>query len=100
MGNISESEKGKKKMPTYEYECINCGHRFEIFQSITAAHLKECPKCRGRIDRLISQGIGIIFKGPGFYQTDYKNKRKEKSCPIDKDNPPCESCNLNKKNNG
>ncbi len=59
-------------MPTYEYECRKCGHRFERFQSITAAALKTCPKCKGRVARLLSGGAGIIFKGSGFYQTDYK----------------------------
>ena len=59
-------------MPTYEYECRKCGHRFEKFQSITAAPVKTCPKCRGRVARLLSGGAGIIFRGSGFYQTDYK----------------------------
>jgi len=59
-------------MPTYEYECTRCGHRFEEFQSITAEPLKECPKCTGAVKRLIGAGIGIIFKGSGFYTTDYK----------------------------
>lgn len=59
-------------MPTYEYECRKCGHRFERFQSITAAPVKTCPQCRGRVARLLSGGAGIIFKGSGFYQTDYK----------------------------
>ncbi len=59
-------------MPTYEYECRKCGHRFEKFQSITAEPVKTCPKCRGKVARLLSGGAGIIFKGSGFYQTDYK----------------------------
>ena len=59
-------------MPTYEYECRKCGHRFERFQPITAAPVKTCPKCRGRVARVLSGGAGIIFKGSGFYQTDYK----------------------------
>ncbi len=59
-------------MPTYEYECRKCGHTFEKFQSITAAPVKTCPKCRGKVARLLSAGAGIIFKGSGFYQTDYK----------------------------
>ena len=59
-------------MPTYEYECRKCGHRFERFQSITAAPVKTCPECRGKVVRLLSGGAGIIFKGSGFYQTDYK----------------------------
>lgn len=59
-------------MPTYEYECRKCGHQFERFQSITAAPVKTCPKCKGKVARLLSGGAGIIFKGSGFYQTDYK----------------------------
>src|SRR5512136_2115947 len=59
-------------MPTYEYECTKCGHTFEAFQSITAAPLSSCPQCRGKVRRLIGGGMGIIFKGSGFYTTDYK----------------------------
>jgi len=63
-------------MPTYDYRCEKCGHQFEELQSITAEPLKECPKCKGTVKRLIGGGIGMIFKGSGFYATDYK-----KSCP-------------------
>jgi putative FmdB family regulatory protein len=59
-------------MPTYDYQCRKCGHRFERFQSITAAPVKTCPKCKGKVARLLSGGAGIIFKGSGFYHTDYK----------------------------
>jgi len=59
-------------MPTYEYECKKCFHRFEEFQSITAQPLSKCPKCRGAVRRLVGGGIGIIFKGSGFYSTDNK----------------------------
>jgi putative FmdB family regulatory protein len=59
-------------MPTYDYQCRKCGHRFEQFQSITAAPVKSCPKCKGKVARLLSGGAGIIFKGSGFYHTDYK----------------------------
>ena len=59
-------------MPTYEYECQKCGHRFELFQSIKDAPRKTCPKCRGRVKRLLGTGAGLIFKGSGFYQTDYR----------------------------
>ncbi|MEO0019102.1 MAG: zinc ribbon domain-containing protein [candidate division WOR-3 bacterium] len=63
-------------MPTYEYHCRRCGHRFSLFQSITAKPVKDCPKCksRGSVERLISGGAGLIFKGSGFYITDYKQK--------------------------
>jgi len=61
-------------MPTYEYECTACGHRFEEYQSITAAPLTQCPACGGSVKRLFGNGAGIIFKGSGFYQTDYRSK--------------------------
>lgn len=59
-------------MPTYEYECKQCKHRFEEFQRITDKPLTQCPKCKGQVRRLISGGAGLIFKGNGFYVTDYK----------------------------
>jgi putative FmdB family regulatory protein len=59
-------------MPTYEYECQKCGHRFDVFQSIKDAPRKSCPRCRGRVKRLLGTGAGVIFKGSGFYSTDYR----------------------------
>ena len=59
-------------MPTYEYECQKCHHRFELFQSIKDEPRKTCPKCRGRVKRLLGTGAGLIFKGSGFYTTDYR----------------------------
>jgi len=81
-------------MPTYEYECLDCKKRFDILQNITAEPIKHCPKCNGKVKRLISQGVGIIFKGSGFYATDYKKgKNREESCPLKKDkSDSCESC--------
>jgi putative FmdB family regulatory protein len=61
-------------MPTYEYECKDCGHIFDVFQSMSDAPLKSCPKCGKDVRRLINGGTGIIFKGSGFYVTD-KNKK-------------------------
>ncbi len=66
-------------MPTYEYECKKCGKRFEIFQRITEPPKKRCPKCKGRIVRLLSGGAGLIFKGSGFYITDYRSEGYKKS---------------------
>ena len=68
-------------MPTYEYSCEACGHQFEAFQSIAAEPLRECPECGGAVKRLINGGIGLIFKGSGFYLTDYarSNGTKGKS---------------------
>ena len=60
-------------MPTYEYECQRCDHVFERFQSMTDEPLKRCPKCRGKVIRLFGTGAGIIFKGSGFYETDYRS---------------------------
>ncbi|MBN1521484.1 MAG: zinc ribbon domain-containing protein [Candidatus Aureabacteria bacterium] len=61
-------------MPTYEYQCLKCKKKFEVFQSIKDEPLKKHPRCGGKVKRLISAGAGIIFKGSGFYQTDYKMK--------------------------
>lgn len=62
-------------MPTYEYACQKCGHQFEQFQSMRDEPLKKCPKCnKAGLKRLVGGGAGLIFKGTGFYITDYKNK--------------------------
>ena len=61
-------------MPTYEYQCQKCKRRHEAFQSITAKPLTRCAKCGGRLKRLISSGSGFLFKGSGFYITDYRSK--------------------------
>ena len=60
-------------MPTYEYECTKCSHTFERFQSITEEPVKRCPECRSKVRRVFGSGAGIIFKGSGFYQTDYRS---------------------------
>ncbi len=76
-------------MPTYEYECLACGERFEAFQKMTDEPLTDCLKCKttGKVKRLISAGAGIIFKGSGFYSTDYKKSSKP-SAP----KPECSEC--------
>jgi len=63
-------------MPTYEYECPKCGKTFEIFQSMKDEPLTKCPTkgCRGKVKRLIGKGAGLIFKGSGFYITDYRSE--------------------------
>jgi len=61
-------------MPTYSYKCTRCTHSFEHMASITSDPLKECPKCGGTLKRLIGPGGPIIFKGTGFYETDYKDR--------------------------
>jgi len=89
-------------MPTYEYQCLNCNINFEAFQKMSDEALKECPQCHGKVKRLISSGAGIIFKGKGFYVTDYKkssasdaktevNPVKE-SPPFNGINAPCSGC--------
>ncbi len=79
-------------MPTYEYECDDCKYFFELFQNISEKKLEKCPKCGGgRIRRLISGGAGLIFKGTGFYITDYKKTplpKQEKKVELKK--PPIE----------
>ena len=62
-------------MPTYEYHCKDCGFEFEEFQSIASEPISICPKCSEKVKRKISGGAGLIFKGTGFYITDYKNKK-------------------------
>ena len=69
-------------MPTYEYECRSCGHQFEAFQAITDKPLRKCPECGKGVRRLIGAGAAVIFRGSGFYQTDYRSAdydRKAKS---------------------
>ena len=66
-------------MPTYDYKCQACGHDWELFQSMKDSPVKSCPKCKKRkAKRLLGLGAGIIFKGTGFYETDYKKKSPEK----------------------
>ncbi|MEE8437428.1 MAG: FmdB family zinc ribbon protein [Candidatus Neomarinimicrobiota bacterium] len=66
-------------MPTYDYKCKECEHEFEYFQSMSDDLLNECPQCKGEIRRLISGGTGLIFKGSGFYSTDYAPKKPKKT---------------------
>jgi putative FmdB family regulatory protein len=62
-------------MPTYDYKCDACGHQFERFQSITSAPIRKCPSCgKNKVRRLIGPGAGLIFKGSGFYITDYRSE--------------------------
>lgn len=65
-------------MPTYDYKCLNCNEKFEVFQKITDEPADKCPKCGGKVKRLIGAGAAPIFKGNGFYQTDYKNNNTSK----------------------
>lgn len=73
-------------MPNYDYECLECEKRFEVFQSMNDAKLTDCPEpdCDGKVKRLLGTGGGIIFKGSGFYQTDYRSSSYEKGAKADK----------------
>ena len=72
-------------MPTYEYKCDACEHAFEKFQSITARSIRKCPECgKMKVRRLIGSGAGIIFKGSGFYQTDYRSSDYKAAAGADK----------------
>lgn len=72
-------------MPTYEYKCSDCSHHFEVFQSMKEEKLKTCPQCgKDSLSRLIGTGGGLIFKGSGFYLTDYKNTTSQKPEPDSK----------------
>jgi putative FmdB family regulatory protein len=86
-------------MPTYDYECVKCAHKFEVFQSIKDEPIANCEKCGEKARRLISSGIGIIFKGSGFYVNDYKGKGKGCAAAASGDSksesapsPACASC--------
>lgn len=61
-------------MPTYEYKCDHCGYQFEEFQSINAEPIRQCPQCHGAVKRLIGGGNGFLFRGNGFYITDYRSE--------------------------
>lgn len=72
-------------MPTYDYVCRACGHEFEEFQSMSAKPLKKCPACgKLKLERLIGTGAGVIFKGGGFYETDYRSDSYKKAAEADK----------------
>ena len=71
-------------MPTYDYVCDGCGHAFELFQSMTDSVKKTCPKCgKKKLRRLIGTGGAIVFKGSGFYKTDYRSDSYKKAAAAD-----------------
>jgi putative FmdB family regulatory protein len=76
-------------MPTYDYECDACGHRFELYQSISADPERKCPACKKlKLRRLIGTGAAVVFKGSGFYQTDYRSDSYKKSAAADSGSSP------------
>jgi putative FmdB family regulatory protein len=72
-------------MPTYQYRCPTCEHEFETFQSIVEDPISTCPSCDGETRRVISGGVGLIFKGSGFYLTDYRSDSYKKDASKDKE---------------
>lgn len=68
-------------MPNYDYQCQECGHIFEVFQRMSDPKLEDCPQegCRGKVKRMLGTGAGLIFKGSGFYQTDYRSDSYKKA---------------------
>ena len=71
-------------MPTYEYQCKKCNYRFEEFQNISEQPLTRCPQCGGRVQRLIGAGAGLLFRGSGFYVTDYRSESYKKAAKAEK----------------
>jgi putative FmdB family regulatory protein len=72
-------------MPTYDYQCDACGHGFELYQSISDSPKKKCPECgKSRLRRLFGTGAALMFKGSGFYQTDYRSESYKKAAAADK----------------
>ncbi len=73
-------------MPTYDYQCDACGHEFELFQSINDPVKRKCPECgKQKLRRLFGAGAAIVFKGTGFYQTDYRSDSYKKSAKAEKE---------------
>jgi len=96
---LLKEKQEEKKMPTYEYECKKCGYRFEKFQKMTEPPVEVCPECKEKkVKRLISAGSGVIYKGPGFYTTEYRSeeyKRKaneEKHAITSSSSSSCAGC--------
>jgi putative FmdB family regulatory protein len=78
-------------MPTYEYKCLECQRRSEAFQSMTDEPLKTCEVCGGKLKRLIGTGAGLIFKGSGFYCTDYRSSSYQQAAKTDKESSSSKS---------
>lgn len=72
-------------MPTYDYRCLACEHKFEAFQKMSEEPLKECPVCHGEVKRLFGGGAGFLFKGSGFYTTDYRTADYKSQAKSEKD---------------
>ena len=83
-------------MPTYDYRCSKCGHEFELFQSMTDEPVSECPVCKGKLERLIGAGAGLLFKGSGFYITDYRSDSYHKAAKAEKSKASSSSASSSK----
>ena len=83
-------------MPTYDYKCTQCGHDFEMFQSMSESHIKKCPECGGNVRRLVGGGSGLIFKGSGFYVTDYVKGKEKKKTSVEKNGQEKETTKTDK----
>jgi putative FmdB family regulatory protein len=70
-------------MPTYQYKCHKCGEVFEAFQKMTDPPIESCPHCQGKVERIISGGVGFLLKGTGFYATDYRSSEYKKAAAAD-----------------
>ena len=84
-------------MPTYEYKCLECGARFEEFQQMTDPPVSSCPRCNGKVKRLISAGSGLLFKGSGFHITDYRSDSYKKAADKEKQPAPKADSSSSKK---
>lgn len=84
-GRAMETPQRNPAMPNYDYLCESCGHRFEVFQSMNDPKLVDCPQddCEGKVRRLLGTGAGLIFKGGGFYQTDYRSSSYKEAAKKD-----------------
>jgi len=81
-------------MPTYEYHCDACDHNFDEFQSMSEAPLKKCPKCKkSKLRRVFGTGAAILFKGSGFYETDYRSDSYKQAANADQDSAGKSSSN-------
>ncbi|QDT53293.1 Zinc ribbon domain protein [Caulifigura coniformis] len=84
-------------MPTYDYRCKKCGHTWELFQSIKAEPIKKCPECKkNQAERVIGPGAAILFKGSGFYLTDYRSDSYKKAAAADKPSSGSDSSSSSK----
>ena len=84
-------------MPTYDYLCKSCHQRHEEFQKISDPPLKACPSCGGKVERLLSGGAGFLFKGSGFYITDYRSESYKKKAKAEKEKPAAQAKSEKKK---